>query len=143
MASQDDARREFAERLEGHRRRHEIELDVEWLEESHTDSLPLRLYLTASPSTRLVEELDEFLIARHRVGVLGGFAGVVHDLRLTGLVREEGQLVYCGMLDLGSAERTAIDVLVRGLRGLKIWGLPVSKAVFGWTAEEYGREPEA
>jgi hypothetical protein len=140
MSSESDPRKEYRERLARHRARDSIQLDVEWTEHAPLESLRVRLFLAENPREQIAAELDDIFISWHRLGVLGGFEGMVHDVRLLGIVKDADQLYFEAMVDVGSAPRSALDVLLRAIRGLKVEGLPVDRVVFGWTAAEWAED---
>ena len=93
----------------------------------------MQLHL-ASVNDKALAALDEFILAWHRVGSLGGFEGTVHDALVKGVGRSaDGKKVFEVVLDLGSAPELALDVFLRGLKGVKIVdGLDIDYVVLGW-----------
>jgi hypothetical protein len=82
--------------------------------------LKVQLHL-ASVNDKALAALDQFILAWHQVRSLGGFEGTVHDASIRGVTRSaDGKNVFEVVLDIGSAPELALDVFLRGLRGLKI-----------------------
>lgn len=132
----DESRRLFRERLELHRRRHEITLDVERTDYVTWDALPVRIFFFREPTSENLSELEEFAVGWQRVGVAGGFEGMVHNAKVKELRSEGSQPMLEIVLDLGSAPELALDVFLRGLRGLKTFGIPIDHVVLGWNEGE-------
>lgn len=128
---EDEAREAFRTRLERHRRRHENDVEVEWRLDAPLDSLAVEIVFLCTPSAKHLAELEEFIVSWHRIGVLGGFEGTVHNAKLAGL-KADDPTRYEAMLDVGTAPEAAVEVFLRGLRGLKAGGLDIERVVLGW-----------
>jgi hypothetical protein len=100
----------------------------------------MRILFDRVPAESELEEVRFFLMNWRGVAGAGGFGGRIHDMRYL----EEA----CAnpddfkiMLDMGSAEQQAVDVLLRGLIGIKqLAGVPISQIILGWP-DETGDEP--
>jgi hypothetical protein len=133
----DISREEFRARLDRHRRRDQIALDIRRTENVEWEAMKVQLHL-ASLSDKALAALDQFILAWHRVGSLGGFEGTVHDATIKGIARSaDAKKVFEVVLDLGSAPKLALDVFLRGLKGLKIVdGLDIDYVVLGWDEDD-------
>jgi hypothetical protein len=136
MADRDQRRRKFAERLELHKRRHEISLDIERTERVEWDALLVTIVFARPPDADDLRELEEFVAGWHRVGVYGGFEGVVHDAEIEEVRLGGSHPTLRVILDLGSASQLALDAFLRGLRGLKVAAVPIDRVVLGWGERE-------
>jgi hypothetical protein len=132
----DERRRKFAERLELHKRRQEIELEVTRKEHIEWDSLPVELVFARVPDQDDLRQVEEFVVGWHRVGVYGGFGGVVHDALLEEPQLDSRPATLRVILDLGSAPQLALDAFLRGLRGLKASAVPIGSVRLGWGEDE-------
>lgn len=132
----DERRRRFKARLELHKRRHEITLDVTRREHVEWDALAVDLVFARPPNADELRQLEEFVIGWHRVGVYGGFEGIVHDAELEQPQLDSPEPTLRIILDLGSAPQLALDVFLRGLRGLKVSAVPIDSVVLGWGEDE-------
>jgi hypothetical protein len=145
VAPEDSKRERFRERLERHRRRDQIALEVVRNEDGiFFDSLVVRIHLSRT-DVDVVEALESYVDAWQRVGTRGGyvgeldggFQGVVHDALIKGLqAAADGTTEFEVVLDLGSAGQPALDVFLRGLRGLKIHIGAIERVTLGWTDSE-------
>jgi hypothetical protein len=133
---QDEPRRRFKERLELHKRRHEIALDIRRKEHVEWDALAVELVFARPPNADDLRQVEEFVIGWHRVGVYGGFEGVVHDAQLEQPQLDSPPPTLRVILDLGSAPQLALDAFLRGLRGLKASAVPIDSVILGWGEDE-------
>jgi hypothetical protein len=119
-----------------HPRRNQITLEIEQTDDWDLSGVPARIYFTERPTKDDLAELEEVVVGWHRVGVRGGFEGMVHDAKIRPLVIEDDKPMVLVVLDVGSAPRAALDVFLRALRGLKRIGVPIDRVLLSWREEE-------
>jgi len=102
---------------------------VEYTDDAEGPDLLFTLFLLRPLTRQEREDLDRLLLAWYEVGVHGDFRpfrdesaggkGVLHNMHDTPVIVDDGVLSVRWGVDLGSAPRAAVDVLIAALDG---WG---------------------
>jgi hypothetical protein len=112
---------------------------VEWMIDYDWDALDVALHFDQVPSEQVLWNLEETIRGWYALGARGGFGGKMHFLHESEPHLDERPPWIRWIINMGQAEHSALDPLLRALESITASGAPLARVVVGWR-EEYARD---